>query len=398
MDKCDGGQPNSLRADPLGLTLTCLGELVAWHETYHAEFLDEWAELYRLGDRLGNPVWQISVLGQVSRGKSALLNALYGEPVFPVGPLHGVTQWPRTVRWQVRIGEQHYPVDLTDTPGLDEVAGNQQAEMAWATTEAADLILFVTAGPLGDRELEALGQLQGQNLPLFLVANKQDLYPDWTAEKLTQQMTTAGLASILQYQLPIFLTTQKTNPPHPGLESLNCAIATWVQQDAPHRRARHILERAIALEKKLGSALGEAKTPVLHQRLVPLLGFQVGLVMICPWNGLDILWGLLGYLLLIRRLCQGYAIPLPLHQAKTLMSTMFFALSLLYLVGWGEHFFSLPGETQGFWSASFLQAGIVAWGHVQLRRRLESYLRQGYLWGRQGPEKLLSLMEPEIRP
>lgn len=390
MDNRDpiGSKPDSLRADPLGLTLACLGELIAWHEMYHAEFLDEWAQLYRLGDRLGNPVWQISVLGQVSRGKSALLNALYGEPVFPVGPLHGVTQWPRTVRWQATMGEQHYPVDLTDTPGLDEVAGNEQARMAWATTEAADLVLFVTTGPLSDRELEALRQLQEQKLPLFLVANKQDLYPDWTAEKLKEQLARASLTPLLQDQPPICLTTQAGNR---GLDSLKGAIATWLHQEAPYRRARHTLERAIALEQKLGSALTATKSPLLHQRLVPLLGLQIGLVIVCPWNGLDILWGLLGYLLLIRRVCQGYAIPLPLHQAKTLMSTMFFTLSLLYLVGWGEHLLSMPGETQGFWSASLLQGGIVAWGHVQLRRRLERALGQGYLWGRRGPGKLLSL-------
>src|SRR5918998_4906625 len=50
-------------------------------------------------EKLEHNVVRIAVFGLVSRGKSAVLNALLGQKVFQTGPLHGVTQWPRSVRW-----------------------------------------------------------------------------------------------------------------------------------------------------------------------------------------------------------------------------------------------------------------------------------------------------------
>ncbi|HIK22327.1 MAG TPA: 50S ribosome-binding GTPase, partial [Thermosynechococcus sp. M3746_W2019_013] len=97
----------------LDLAAKCLGELLGWHQVYHPHLAAHWQALYGLRDRLHQPAWHIVVLGQVGRGKSALLNALYGEAIFPVGAIHGTTQWPRTVRWHC----QDQIVDLTDTPG-----------------------------------------------------------------------------------------------------------------------------------------------------------------------------------------------------------------------------------------------------------------------------------------
>lgn len=70
---------------------------------------------------------QIAAFGFVSRGKSAVLNALFAEAIFAVGPLNGETQWPRSVRWfpaAHRSPEQQpaLQIELIDTPGLDEIA------------------------------------------------------------------------------------------------------------------------------------------------------------------------------------------------------------------------------------------------------------------------------------
>jgi len=60
-------------------------------------------------------VIRIAAFGLVSRGKSAVLNALLGQKILQTGPLNGVTQWPRSVRW-VANEKGKVQVELIDTP------------------------------------------------------------------------------------------------------------------------------------------------------------------------------------------------------------------------------------------------------------------------------------------
>jgi len=59
-------------------------------------------------------VIRIAAFGLVSRGKSAVLNALLGQKILQTGPLNGVTQWPRSVRW-VANEKGKVQVELIDT-------------------------------------------------------------------------------------------------------------------------------------------------------------------------------------------------------------------------------------------------------------------------------------------
>ena len=54
-------------------------------------------------EKLEHNVIRIATFGLVSRGKSAVLNALLGQKILQTGPLNGVTQWPRSVRWSVPL-------------------------------------------------------------------------------------------------------------------------------------------------------------------------------------------------------------------------------------------------------------------------------------------------------
>ncbi|MFO8038774.1 MAG: dynamin family protein, partial [Sodalinema sp.] len=72
--------------------------------------------------KLESGLVRVAVFGAVSRGKSAVLNALLGRRVFATGPLNGVTQWTRSVMWQVPSPTGLIPVELIDTPGIDEIA------------------------------------------------------------------------------------------------------------------------------------------------------------------------------------------------------------------------------------------------------------------------------------
>ena len=123
---------------------------------------------------------EIAVLGEISTGKSALINALVGREVAAVDVQGGWTKEVWHVAWTGcgwRVpGLAESEVVLVDTPGLNEVGGQQRANMAQEAAERADLVLFVTDSDLNETEFSALLTVAGSHKPIILVLNKIDLY------------------------------------------------------------------------------------------------------------------------------------------------------------------------------------------------------------------------------
>jgi GTP-binding protein Era len=158
----------------------------------------ELENLQALLDKLEAEVIHIAAFGLVGRGKSSLLNALLGEPVFATGPTHGTTRTQQVAAWNICWGTRppcsflssasvqsvqvsHWQgsrLELIDTPGLDEVDGEERARLAQEVAQRADLILFVVCGDLTRVEFEALATLREAGKPMLLVFNKIDQYPE----------------------------------------------------------------------------------------------------------------------------------------------------------------------------------------------------------------------------
>lgn len=198
-----------------------LQNLISDWELENADEIGLTPELTRLAnilDKLERSVFQIAVFGMVGRGKSSVLNALTNQEVFRSGALHGVTQSVESIEInldnQVKtkqaslvaaslptISSNSYSNILTasnsptisqpptssqdwqgsiqffDTPGIDEVDGRKQTEIAYHLGNQVDLILFVISGDLNQVEYEAIAELKKQGKPLLLVFNKIDQYP-----------------------------------------------------------------------------------------------------------------------------------------------------------------------------------------------------------------------------
>lgn len=67
-------------------------------------------------DKLDRQIVQIAVFGMVGRGKSSLLNALLGQPIFETGAVHGVTVEVQTASWETR--RESIPQGLRSNIGL----------------------------------------------------------------------------------------------------------------------------------------------------------------------------------------------------------------------------------------------------------------------------------------
>ncbi len=172
--------------------------------------------LHSVLHKLENQVVHIAVFGMVGRGKSSLLNALIGQPIFQTGPLHGVTQQAESVAWKTeawKVGadddltsdvyravlssQQASRVELIDTPGIDEVDGEARQAIAQKIAHQADLILFVIAGDLTQLEYTALSELRRAGKPILLVLNKVDQYPAFDREQILTTLRQDRLADLL---------------------------------------------------------------------------------------------------------------------------------------------------------------------------------------------------------
>ena len=136
-------------------------------------------------DKLDHGHLHLSVFGRVSTGKSSLLNALIGEDIFSVSPVHGETKFSEMQAWsELQAGG----VFLIDTPGLDEAGGEDRESLAKEVASRSDLVIFVIDGDITDTELDALIAAISEGRPILMALNKADLYTSNEIEALLQSV------------------------------------------------------------------------------------------------------------------------------------------------------------------------------------------------------------------
>ena len=121
-----------------------------------ASLNEDYQQVQSMLDKLEHGHIHIAVFGRVSVGKSALVNALLGEQRFATSPLHGETRTVQRGQWNEFHDGNVY---LIDTPGINEVDGEERELLAREVASRADLVLFVVDGDLTQVELDALQTL-----------------------------------------------------------------------------------------------------------------------------------------------------------------------------------------------------------------------------------------------
>lgn len=237
-------------------------------------------------NKLDERLIRISAFGLVSCGKSSLINALLGEEAVATGPLHGVTQSFTVLRWTPNLSDRSdlIEVELVDTPGLDEIAGEERAKMAREIARKSDLILFVVAGDITRTEYQALCELRTSQKPLILVFNKIDLYPDKDRQTIYNQLqkfntanssgelepmvTTKEIVMVAAKPRPILVrveaadgtTTSSWEHPEPQIAELQDTIYQILQ-----REGRTLLALNALIQARQAQANIARKTIALRQ-------------------------------------------------------------------------------------------------------------------------------------
>ncbi|MFZ4665229.1 MAG: GTP-binding protein [Prochlorotrichaceae cyanobacterium] len=368
----------------------------------------ELASLKAIVQRLEHPIVTIASFGLVSRGKSAVCNALLGEKRLATGALHGVTRWPRSLRWR---DTKQFAVDLVDTPGLDEVAGASRTEMTEAIVKEADLLLFVVNSPLNSQEVAAIETIAGKK-PLFLVLNKMDLYSETELKTIVDQLkiqVTEVFANLgadsdipvipvaaeplprrVQVESPEGQVTEQWETPPPQVEVLEQALHHFLQTRAIvqfRQQQQQQAERILQTLAEKTQTFYQADSDRLQQRF---LQARMLWVAISPWAVLDVMGALILDLLFIRSLGKLYQLPITSPGANRerlnlLWQTIVHNLSLLAVGEWASHWFGLGdlsvlnlSESWGLLGAILIQSLWAGYGSDRIGRAARHYFTQPY--------------------
>ncbi len=398
-------------------------------------------QLTALLNKLDSTLLRVAVFGLVSRGKSAVLNALVGEKILETGPLNGVTQWPRSIYWTPTVAEGEPPlkVELIDTPGLDEIEGAERGQVAQDVAQQADLILFVVAGDITNTEYTALQALYQTRKPLLLVFNKTDLYPDTDrqavydnlqrlqtqlnqslSEEATPGTTTspasdspivddvilvAAAPAPLQVRIewPDGRVTEEWETPPPEITPLKTALMDLFQTEGPTLVALNTLHQANRVDTNLATATAALNQAAADDIILQFAKYKSAAVALNPVAVLDLLGGVASDLVMIRNLAKLYGFPMTNFEASKLWQAIVRSSGTLLLSELGSGLILGLGKSgAALWSmvdgaagltayagAMGTQAAAAGYGTYAVGQAARVYLEQGCSWGPQGIKTLM---------
>lgn len=374
-------------------------------EEVRSTLAEEYRQVEELLTRLEQGHIHVAVFGRVSVGKSALLNALVGEERFAVSPLHGETREPRLSHWrEVEAGG----LFLIDTPGINEVAGEERERMAVEVAGRSDLVLFVVDGDLTDSEYQAIVALQRQHRPLLLVLNKADRYTAEEERELLDVLTrrTEGLVRP-EHVIPcsarpaerVYVLVdgegrerETRRRPLPDVVRLRERLWEILEVEGKTLAALNASLFAGDLADRVAERLTRVKAD-LAERLMHTYCLGKGVaVAFNPVPVVDVL-SVVADAALVIHLGKLYGLPVTRAEAGGLLRTIVGQMALLMGTVWGVHLASsvLKGVSMGL-SVLFTagtQGAVAYYGTYVVGRAAERYFAQGKSWGPGGPKRVV---------
>ena len=379
-------------------------------------------------DKLDQGIIQIAVFGLVSRGKSAVLNALLGEKILETGPLNGVTQWPRSIRWTPNIfvnshQQEVVKVDLIDTPGLDEVAGQARGKMAKEVTRQADLILFVISGDITRTEYDALFELRKAQKPLILVFNKIDLYSETEREEIYKNLQKipvhqSGELEDIYSSLEVVMVAAEPNPiplriewsdgkvtnewetPSPQIDELRQKIITILEREGRSLLALNALLQAKEAEVSIAYKTVKVKQNEADDLIWDFAKYKALAIALNPIAIIDVVGTTVIDLALIRSLSRLYNLPMTSYEAGKLWKTIIFSTGGILLGDLGSSLLLGLGKVDilSYTGVAITQASIAAYGTYAIGSATKIYLERGCTWGYLGQDVVIQDILSQIQP
>lgn len=371
-----------------------------------ASLARDYQEVEATLDKMEHEHVYIAVFGRVSVGKSALLNALLGEERFVTSPLHGATRESERTAWRM---QQTGGIFLIDTPGINEIGGEERERMAHEVASRSDLVIFVVEGDITDTEIRAMRILAAQHRPIILVLNKSDRYTV-SERKLLLETLTERTSELVD---PENILTAASKP----AERIYVQVAANGEETEVRRRpppdVAALRERLWQILEKEGKTLAALNAGLFASRLSDQIAQRVATIKrrladrlvrsYCLGKGLavalnpipvaDLVAATALDLGMIVHLGRLYGLPITRTEAGSLMRTI--AGQMLILMGtvWAMHLLStaLKGATLGL--STLLTAGaqgaVAYYNTYIIGQAAERYFIHGKSWGEGGPKRVI---------
>lgn len=367
---------------------------------------DDFQQVQKMLEKIEHEQIHISVLGRVSVGKSSLLNALIGKPQFSTSPLHGETRQTAFANWhEYEAGGVYF----IDTPGINEVEGEQRAKMAHEVASRSDIILFVVDSDMTDTEYQALKQVISESRPVVLVLNKADRYSKKEQQTLLDSLK-QRVSGLVESEHIILATSRSTEKHYIIVDAQGNETETLKEYPPDVTELKSCLWAIVKGEGKTLAAInaslfaGDLSEQVserilmirkeIAEKLIHTYCVSKGVaVAINPVPITDLMAAAIIDVSLVVHLSRLYGLPLTKTEAGELIKTI--ASQMLLLLGtiWGIHFISsaLKIGTGGLSTVltASAQGAVAYYSTLVVGKAAQKYLRQGKSWGEGGAKEAI---------
>jgi small GTP-binding protein len=373
-------------------------------DSVRAELAAEFDDIASISDKLREGEIHIAAFGRVGVGKSSLLNALLQREAFSTSPLHGETRSEERVSWR-SLKSGH--VVLIDTPGIDELDGEERERLAHGISRRADVILMVCEGDLTGTEAQALRQLCATGLTVLLVLNKADRYTEKELDLLLR--TLVDRCSDLLPPERIIAASADPRPetvivvdsagreserrrPRPAdIAQLRKALWALLEREGQTLAALNAAIFASELDAQVAARIVEARRTVADRIIRKYCVAKGVLVAVNPVPVTDLLAAAGVDVALVIHLGEVYGFTLSRREAWKLLLTISAQLAALMGAYWGMNLVSsaLKAGSAGLSTALTAGAqGALAWYATYLTGRMaQTWFARGKSWGGTGPRE-----------
>jgi GTP-binding protein EngB required for normal cell division len=276
-------------------------------------------ELQELTRRRELEIIHLALFGEISSGKSSLINALLPGASVATDVIGGTTTTIQHYHWQRKSGDA---VVLVDVPGLNQV-DREYDRAVMDEAQRAHVVIFVCDGDLTRDEYLALQPLLELKKPLIVAFNKLDRYTDADRQLIRQQLadrfaadpqvTIAGIATRPTRRVirvgPDGTEQEEEQSLPPQIDELRAAVQSAL--DSNMALLEHLRDTSVfaLTARKLEQSKAEHRVTASAALVKTYTRRAVagGLAAISP--GTDIL--IQGYLgtRMVKSLCELYEVP-----------------------------------------------------------------------------------------
>lgn len=392
-------------------------------------------DLQTMLNKLEGLVVHITAFGMVGRGKSSILNALLGQPIFATGPTHGVTRTNQSANWTINreaiagsahdvlrvtlpsIGDSR--LELIDTPGIDEVDGQAREALARQVAKQTDLILFIVSSDMTKVEYEALSELRKASKPILLVFNKIDQYPDADRMAIYQKIRDERVRELLSpdeivmaaaspliaqaVRRPDGSTTAQLSPGLPQVDDLKLKILEILHREGKSLVALNTMLYADTVNEQLVQRKMAIRDNNANQVIWRGVTTKAAAIALNPVTALDIFSGAVIDVAMILSLSKLYSIPVTQQGAVGLLQKIVIGMGgigaseILANIGLSslKGMLGLSAPLTGgaslapYLSVAVAQAGVAGVFSYAIGQVTKVYLANGASWGPQGPKAIV---------